>query len=94
MNITSGGNDGKQKVEEKMLKDVSGGNGTELHDLVFAIGDADPNANVYDADSAAAYLNSKFGIRLSWDTLDKNIYTDANGNPISHDEVMNLVEKA
>ena len=76
-----------------MLKDVSGGNGTELHDLVFAIGDADPNANVYDADSAAAYLNSKFGIRLSWDTLDKNIYTDANGNPISHDEVMKLVEK-
>lgn len=83
-----------KKVEEKMLKDVSGGNGTELHDLVFAIGDADPNANVYDADSAEAYLNSKFGIQLSWDTLDKNIYTDANGNPISHDEVMNLVEKA
>ena len=81
-------------VEEKMLKDVSGGNGTELHDLVFAIGDADPNANVCDADSAAAYLNSKFSIRLSWDTLDKNIYTDANGNPISHDEVMKLVEKA
>ena len=93
MNITSGGNDGKQKVEETVLNNVSGGNGTELHDLVFAIGDADPNANVYDADSAAAYLNSKFGIRLSWDTLDKNIYTDANGSPISHDEVMNLVEK-
>ncbi|MBQ8067414.1 MAG: hypothetical protein IJ201_03575 [Solobacterium sp.] len=82
-----------KKVEEKMLKDVSGGNGTELHDLVFAIGDADPNANVYDADSAAAYLNSKFGIQLSWDTLDKNIYTDANGNRISHDDVMKLVEK-
>ena len=82
-----------KKVEEKMLKDVSGGSGTELHDLVFAIGDADPNANVYDADSAAVYLNSKFGIRLSWDTLDKNIYIDANGNRISHDDVMNLVEK-
>ena len=74
-------------------KNFGRGSGTELHDLVFAIGDADPGANVYDADSAVAYLNSKFGIRLSWDTLDKNIYTDANGNPISHDEVMNLVEK-
>ena len=83
-----------KKVEEKMLKDVSGGNGTELHDLVFAIGDADPGANVNDLDSASAYLQQKYGIKLSWDALDKNIYTDANGNRISHDDVMNLVEKA
>lgn len=82
-----------RKVEENVLNNVSGGNGTELHDLVFAIGDADPGANVCDADSAAAYLNNKFGIRLTWDTLDKNIYVDANGSRISHDEVMKLVEK-
>ena len=75
-------------------KNFGRGSGTELHDLVFAIGDADPGANVNDLDSASAYLQKKYGIKLSWDALDKNIYTDANGNPISHDEVMNLVEKA
>ena len=82
-----------KKVEETVLNIVSGGNGTELHDLVFAIGDADPGANVNDLDSASAYLQQKYGIKLSWDALDKNIYTDANGNRISHDDVMKLVEK-
>ncbi len=82
-----------KKVEETVLNNVSGGSGTELHDLVFAIGDADPGANVNDLDSASAYLQQKYGIKLSWDALDKNIYTGANGNRISHDDVMKLVEK-
>ncbi len=83
-----------KKVEEKALEKVNGGSGTELHDLMCAIADVYPDADVRHADDAAAFLWNKFGIKMSWDTLDKNIYFDANGNRISHDEVMDLVEKS
>ena len=84
----------KKKVEGKVLEKVNGGSGTELHDLMCAIADVYPDADVRHADDAATFLWNKFGIKMSWDTLDKNIYFHANGNRISHDEVMDLVEKS